>query len=476
MSHQKEHNVHRNWHIPVLLAIPLTGLASDISPPETQFAPPPYQALRFNENYRYLSDSAKATDLFDPIKYIPLRSNNPSWYLTLGGEVRERYEGQYNPNFGIVPVPNSQWLQRATLLADVHLGDRVRAFAEGISGLIAGESVPASIVQDDPLDLAAGFIDVVPYLNGDERFTLRGGRFSMTYGSGRLVATRAGDSAPNIPFRFDGFEAIYSAELWQGTSFLVRPVENSDGISGSDSSITFWGLYLTHWFDLSHKRGVDLYYFGHLNNAATYASGTAAERRQTFGMRMFGKLNGWDWNEENVLQVGSFGDQSIIAWTASLDAGYTFKMPWEPRLGCKVDVISGDGNSTDGRQETFNALYPNPTYFNDAKMIRPANLIDVHPTVSVSPTRGISINSSVDFAWRYSRSDGVYAPSGSVAIPALGNAPTYVTTALDVNLEWKMQRHVTLLASYVHSFTGNYVHAAGGSDGDYTSVTLSFLF
>ena len=458
------------------LAAPLTGTASEASPPETRFVPPSYQMLRFNENYSYLGDPTKRTDLLDPIKYIPLRSNNPAWYLTFGGEVRERFEGQYNPNFGIVPVPNSQWLQRITFLADVHLGDRVRVFAEGISGLIAGESIPASPVQDDSLDLAASFIDVVPYLKGDERFTLQGGRFSMMFGSGRLVATRAGDSAPNIPFLFDGFEAIYSSHMWQGTSFLARPVENTGGISGGDPSIVFWGVYLTRWFDSSHKRGVDVYYFGDVNDAATYASGTAEEHRQTFGVRAFGKLNRWDWNEENVLQVGSFGDQSILAWTASLDAGYTLDMSCQPRLGCKVDVISGDGSSTDGRQGTFNALYPNPSYFNDAKMIRPANLIDIHPTVSLSPTRDISINGGVDFFWRYSRNDGVYAPSGAIAIPALSNEPAYLATALDINLGWNIQRHVTLLASYVHFYNGDYVRAAGGSDGDYVSATLSFIF
>ncbi len=433
--------------------------------------------LRFNESYSYLGDPANRTDVFDPIKFIPLRSDNPTWHLTFGGEVRERYEGQDNPNFGILPVPNSQWLQRVTLLADAHLGERVRVFAEGISGLSMGESIPASLVQDDPLDLAAGFIDVVPYLEGDDRVTLRAGRFSMMFGSGRLVATRTGDySAPNIPFRFDGFEAIYSRELWQGTFFLVRPVKNARGISGSDSSIAFWGAYLTHWFDSHRNQGVDIYYFGDTNDAATYASATAEEHRQTFGFRTFGKSNGWDWNEDTVLQVGSFGEQTILAWTASLDAGYTFGMSWQPRLGCKFDVISGDGDPTDGRLETFNALYPNPSYFNDAKMVRPANLIDIHPTVSATPSRGVSINGGVDFAWRYSRRDGVYAPSGSVAISALSNEPAYLTTALDINLEWKLQRHVTLLASYVHSFTGDYVHAVGGSDGDYVSATFSFMF
>ena len=35
---------------------------------------------------------------------------------------------------------------------------------------------------------------------------------------------------------------------------------------------------------------------------------------------------------------------------------------------------------------------------------------------------------------------------------------------------------VTVQASYVHFFTGTYVHEAGGKDVDYFSTTISFLF
>jgi hypothetical protein len=65
---------------------------------------------------------------------------------------------------------------------------------------------------------------------------------------------------------------------------------------------------------------------------------------------------------------------------------------------------------------------------------------------------------------------------GFITIPALKDAPAYIGTALDVNLTWQVQRHVTLQASYVHFLTGSYVHTAGGSDVNYFSTTLTFLF
>src|SRR5882757_5985911 len=122
----------RERFIPVLLVAPFTALADDMTP-ESQFVPPAYKILRFDENYACLSNPTNRTDWVDPIKYISLRSNDPAWYLTLGGEVRERFEGHYDPNFGIGgESPDSYWLQRITLFSHGHLGDRSRIFVEGI--------------------------------------------------------------------------------------------------------------------------------------------------------------------------------------------------------------------------------------------------------------------------------------------------------------------------------------------------------
>jgi hypothetical protein len=461
------------WLIPMLLVVPFIALGDDMSTTGENPSPPPaYKILRFDENYSCLSNSALRTDFFDPIKYIPLGTNNPAWYLTLGGELRERFEGNYNPNFGIGGQDaDSYWLQRATLLADLHLGDRFRVYTEGISGVIEGENPPASPVQNDPIDLLFAFADVVPYLTDDESLTLRGGRFGMSFGSGRLVATRA---SPNIPFRFDGGELIYTRPLWEATTFLTRPVEDNGGISGSNPNTTFWGLYITHWFDAPHKLGVDLYYLGIANEHAHYASGSGNENRHSFGSRIFGSRDGWDWNGEGVIQVGTFGDESILAWTASLDSGYTWDAKWQPRLGLKVDVASGDNG--DGHQGTFDPLYFKSGYFNDASLIRPANLIDVHPNLAANLTQTMSVNGGADVFWRYSKDDAIYAPPGFVAIPPSNAGSAYVATAVDINLQWQIQRHVTFGASYVHFFTGSYVHSAGGSDVDYVSTTLSFLF
>jgi hypothetical protein len=440
---------------------------------EIPSSPTAYNMLRFNEDYSCLANPTNRTDWFDPLKYIPLRTNEPSWYLSFGGELRERFEGNYNQNFGIGAGANSYWLQRLILLTDLHLGERVRFFVEGISGVIEGESQPAPPVQDDSLDLQFAFLDVVPYLTDDERLTMRAGRFGMSFGAGRLVATRA---APNIPFRFDGVEMLYSRPLWDVTAFLTQPAKDSGEINWSDHTVTFWGLYTTHYFDVPHTLGLDLYYLGIHRENGSYSSGTGDEHRHSLGAREFGRWNHWDWDAEQVLQVGSFGNDSILAWTAAMDSGYTFDAIWQPRLGLKTGIASGNHNPNDGQQETFDPLFFKSGYFNDASLIRPSNIIGVHPNLTVKPSRTVTVDGGANWFWRYSRNDAVYGVPGFVSVPALSTEPAYIGTALDVNLTWQIQRHLTFQASYVHFLTGTYVRQAGGSDVDYVSTTISFLF
>src|SRR6266851_3208800 len=267
----------------LLPVLPLAMLAENLTTTgETPLPPPSYKILRFDEDYSCLTNPANRSDWFDPVKYIPLRENEPYWYLSFGGELRERFEGIHDDNFGIGSGPDSYWLQRVTLLGDLHLGERVRVFAQGISGVIAGETQPA---------------------------------------------------APNIPFKFDGFEILYARPLWEATAFLTRPVKDSGGFDGEDHSTAFWGLYLTHWLAAPDKFGIDLYYLGVAREHGRYASGTGDEHRHSLGAREFGAWHGWDWDGEQVVQFGSFGSDSILAWTVAMNAGYTWDALWRPRLG-----------------------------------------------------------------------------------------------------------------------------------------------
>ncbi len=59
------------WFISILLVLPSTLLADDmITASQRVLQPPPYQPLRYNEDYSYLTNSANRIDWLDHIKYI----------------------------------------------------------------------------------------------------------------------------------------------------------------------------------------------------------------------------------------------------------------------------------------------------------------------------------------------------------------------------------------------------------------------
>jgi hypothetical protein len=413
------------------------------------------------------------SDPLASLEHIPLPIGIPASFLTVGGEVRERFEGYDNLNFGIGAGNDDYWLQRIKLSEDLQLGPRVQLFAEAVSGLIEGQTGPPPPVERDPLDLAFAYLEVVPYLQGADQLSIRVGRLPLRLGSGRLVDIR---EATNIESSFDGFEAVWSAGWGQVTCFLTRPVEDDGHFGGDNDATTFWGCYATHWFDQARHDGFDLYYLGIDNFPGSYASGTADEHRHTFGFRGFGASHQWDWNNEEAVQVGTFGTESILAWTASIDGGYTFDLPTSPRAGLKFDVTSGDRDPGHGRQETFDALFFKAPYFDDASLLSPQNVIDLHPNLGFKPSPQLELDGGTDWFWRFSRNDAIYSAPGPVSIAALRGAPAYVGTAWDLNLHWQMQRHLSLQMSYVYFNSGRYVLSAGGHNVSYLSATLDFVF
>ena len=57
---------------------------------------PAYSLLRENEDWSFLRDTSLRHDVWDPLKYIRLGSDD--WYLTIGGEVRGVFEQVGNDN------------------------------------------------------------------------------------------------------------------------------------------------------------------------------------------------------------------------------------------------------------------------------------------------------------------------------------------------------------------------------------------
>ena len=430
---------------------------------------PVYHGLRCNDDFSYLADPAKSSDPWDKFKYIPIDSGRyGGTYLSLGGELRERFESYVNPNFGIkAPANNAYVLQRLFLNADLHVTDYVRFFVQlGELDRLGNRGV-TSTTDIDHLELTQGFVDLrLPSPLGDAP-VVRVGREELLFGFQRLIAVREG---PNVRRYFDG---VRFTDHWgQATIdlFAVRPIGNNAGVWDDHTNMKqlLWGGYFT--VPLGDFMKADFYELNYENTAARFRGVIGVEKRQTYGFRLFGETDGFDWNAEAAAQTGTFGNKGVRADMLGAIAGYTFRdAMWEPRIGIETNFASGD--SGHGAIGTFNAMYPRLPYFAETSLLVPANVYDVRPVLSFKPAPDVLATFGWDTLWRASNTDGLY---GSAMVQYANTnkvSSSRVGTELSADVRWRVDQHLIVGVIAAEFLSGPAVQEALGKN-----VTFLVLF
>src|SRR5882724_2027771 len=266
---------------------------------------PPFKKLRYDENYAYLRDPANRTEFLNAIKFIPFTTNRDA-YLTLGGEIRERYEYYHNSLWGHGPQDNNGYvLQRYMVHADAHFEDYFRIFAQFKSGLEDDRNGGPRPTDRDDFDLHQAFFDVRIPLSETDSLTVRAGRQELAYGSSRLISIR---EEPNVRRSFDGVKAILKIDSWQVDVFAVKPVRTKIGVfdDDPDPGENFWGLYAVSPVSWLPGGNVDLYYLGLDQKNASFDQGTAHELRHSVGTRIWvGKPAGTTTSNSSISSADS---------------------------------------------------------------------------------------------------------------------------------------------------------------------------
>jgi hypothetical protein len=407
---------------------------------------------------------------------VPLPALGDDGFLSLGGEVRLRYDYDESPAWGQDPQdPHGGFLQRYLLHADLHLGERVRVFTQLRSALEDGRAGPPSPIEKGELEMQQAFADVGVLEGG--ALTLRMGRQELSLGSERLVSVREG---PTIRRRFDGLRGIVHAEGWDVSALALYPAQNEPGVfeDDTDTDQSLFGLYA-----VSPELGLpgmrwDLYYLGYRNEHAAYAQGAGKEKRHSLGVRAWGRHADWDWNGEGIVQVGRFDGADLMAWTVATDTGYTISdASWAPRLGVSANVASGDRDRGDRDLETFNPLFPRGTYFDALGLLGPRNFVNLHPSVTAAPRPDVTLIADVDFFWRLSRDDGVYDPAGNLLRDGTGSKERYVSTLISAEADWQATEHFLFTVVYTHVVPGEFIRETGPhAQTDFIELTARVLF
>ncbi|MBP0904309.1 alginate export family protein [Mariniflexile gromovii] len=371
---------------------------------------------------------------YEKLKWIDLKNQN---YLSFGGDYRFQVENFVNEDFTNKSDQDNIWyLNRFLVHLNLKLGKNFMVYSELNSSTVINKT-DISPVDKDILSFNQFFIKY----NFNSKYQLTLGRENLMFGGRRLVDIREG---PNVRRSFDLARIDYNNINTTISAFFSIPVKVRFEIFDNkylQFEETFSGIYATKNFN--EATNFDFYFLYQKDDNVTYNIGSDNERRYSAGMRFFGRVNNFSFNNEAVYQFGSFGNLDIQAYTLSVLAEYSTKfISWQTNLGLKTEVISGDKTSNDAKLNTFDALYPRGAYFGRVAKFGPSNLIDVHPYISLMKST-FYIELDYDAFWRYSITDGLYNAALILEYPST-NTEAFIGHQLGALLGYNLNNHLNI--------------------------------
>jgi hypothetical protein len=290
-----------------------------------------------------------------------------SRYETLDGAFRARSTGS-----------DQIYSLRTLAQAELRLNDRFQFKAEMLDARV--ELVDKGTYLNSTFVNAAELLEANVQWNEDNLFadgsksSLRTGRFTMDYGKRRFVARQR---FRNTIDSYNGLDWIWhvKGENVVRTFYTLLidrmpnqrdPMANNEAMFDKENPHRrFWGASLSNTKLPWGGKG-EFYVFG-LNEEDTRDVPTANRNVYTPGMRLYRttKAGQFDYEWESVLQFGASRNSTAETDTRDLDhfahfnhieGGYTFAVPWSPRLKLEYDYASGDKNPRDGKNGAFDTL------------------------------------------------------------------------------------------------------------------------
>ncbi|MCI0700309.1 MAG: alginate export family protein [Planctomycetia bacterium] len=429
--------------------------------------PPKYPYPRFGliqpsffdvDNFSYLDDPKNTEfDFFDRLKRIRLGDN---WLFVTGGDVRTRYENNYNNR--LTQRNNIYTLSRLRAYGDLWYRDDFRIYAEYIGAWSGDQDLPRLAIDENKTDLLNLFVDVkLAELGGNPAY-VRVGRQELLFGSQRLISPL--DWA-NTRRTFQGVRAFRQTEKFDFDLFWVQPVipfpNRFDSVDNNQNFVGLWATYRPE-----KTRTFDAYYLllDNTNRVTLLGIPRGNFTRHTFGGRYVGNMDNWLFDVEGAMQLGSQNGRDVVAGIATAGGGYNFKdRPWNPTAWVYYDYASG-GGATSGTAHTFNQLFPFGHYYLGwIDQVGRQNIHDLNFHLFLYPTKWLTTWLQFHSFWLADRRDALYNAAGvPIRRAATGTAGSHVGEEVDIVLNFHLSKHADILTGYSHLFGGEFLRNTSG--------------
>lgn len=325
------------------------------------------------------------------------------------------------------------------------------------------------------------------------------GRQTLNLGSRRLVARNVFRNTINS---FTGGKLrVTDYSRWQFTGFVTMPVtryptaatdilNDVQSFDEEDKHTLFSGGFFER-YNLAWGISSELYLY-HLDESDSPNNLTRNRRYFTPGARFFIKpaKGKYDFQLESIGQIGTVRattaatdnkDLQHLAWMQYFDAGYTFEIPWSPRLAFEYDYASGDDNPNDGKDQRFDTLFgarrfdfgPTGIYGAFAR----TNLNTPGLRINVAPREDVKLSLSHRAFWLASAKDS-WASTGLQ--DKTGKSGDFIGQQLELTARYDFNSSLNFETGWTHLFKGQFAKHAPSApntqDVDYFYVQTQLRF
>jgi hypothetical protein len=400
--------------------------------------------------------------------------------LTLNSNTRLRYEtiqGQPRTGFN----ESDDLFNIRTIISGEYRTGELRLGAELYDSRVYGGNAgtPVTTGEVNTLELVQAYVgyDAADAFGAGTKLGLQAGRFTLNLGSRRLVAaddyrnTTNGYTGARADLGLaDGLSATLIYTLPQVRLPDNRPdiVDNRVRFDRESFDLVLWGGLAAK--KLAGRRGVIEFSYFHLGERDSRRLATRDRSLDTVGLRLYrdpaaGRA---DFESETFYQSGSVSASlaptatklNVSAWFTHMEAGYTFKHPWSPRVALEVDYASGDNRGA--KFTRFDTLFgmrradlaPAGLY----NAVGRANILAAGLRIEVVPTTRLDAFAAYRPLWLASRFD---AFSTTGVRDATGNSGRFAGHQLEGRVRfWLIPKRLRLEWNSLFLAKGRFLRSA----------------
>ena len=403
-----------------------------------------------------------------------------TWKYKVGVDDRFRYEYQHNFDFSnsVKTGDGSLFFNRFKIsgqarLSDEYLNDVAEIFIEGLDASVGVYQIkPPS--QKSSFDLHQIYVDIYNVMGSNLDF--KAGRQEMKYGAGRLI------SASTWANRIRSFDAAvfhYHPENLFIDVFYANDVKyDDDNLDASQYKEKLTGVYMGYQKD-NLSPLIEAYFLPQLMKNTTT---TGKTNRYTAGLRIKGHIPGDIlYDIELPYQFGKVNHKTIKAMAFHADVSHTFfDLLWQPKVVLEYNYASGDKDSNDGQNNTFNPLYQSTHEpYGLMDFFRWQNMREFSLRADLFITEKLKLIPQTNFFWLANTNDSWYNSSGTVlrTKKTTGSRSHYVGQEISLRACYDFTKNIKFETGYAHFFTGKFVAQSGANDdADWAYSQLSLKF